>query len=88
MGLTNSSASNDAVEVAMIGKDYKWPSTGRRRREARVKMISELLFFGACLNLIGVALASLLPRGGWAFLFALIVGVVGVTLKVSRIYGK
>ena len=71
----------------MVGKDYKWPSTGRRRREARVKMTLELLFVAACLNLIGVALAYLVPQGGWVYLIALVVGVVGVTFKVSRLYG-
>jgi hypothetical protein len=69
----------------MVGKDYKWPSTGRRRREARVKMISELLFFGVCLNLVGVALASLVPQGGWVYLFALVVGVAGITGQIVRV---
>lgn len=70
----------------MVGRDYKWPSTGRRRREASIMMLSELLFFGACLNLIGVALAFLVPQGSWLYLIALVVGVIGVTYKVTRIY--
>jgi hypothetical protein len=70
----------------MIRKDYKWPSTGRRRREARVKKFSEVLLFAACLNLVGFSLAALVPEGMWVFLFAFAVGVAGVTAMIVKFF--
>jgi len=70
----------------MIRKDYKWPSTGRRRREASVKKFSEAFLFAACLNLVGVSLAVLVPQGMWVYLFALAVGVTGVSVMVMNFF--
>jgi hypothetical protein len=70
----------------MIRKDYKWPSTGRRRREARVKKFSEAFLFAACLNLVGVSLAVLVPQGMWVYLFTLAVGVTGVSVMVMNFF--
>ena len=70
----------------MIRKDYKWPSTGRRRREARVKKFSEALLFAACLNLVGVSLTVLVPQGMWIYLFALAVGMMGIGVMVMNFF--
>jgi len=70
----------------VIRKDYKWPSTGRRRREARVKKFSEALLFGACLNLVGASLAVLVPQGMWVYLFALAVGMMGIGVMVMKFF--
>jgi hypothetical protein len=70
----------------VIRKDYKWPSTGRRRREARVKKFSELLLFGCCVNLITVALVELIPGGNWLYLIAFTAGVVGMTAMTAKFF--
>jgi hypothetical protein len=70
----------------MIRKDYKWPSTGRRRREARVKKFAEAFLFAACLNLIGFSLVALVPEGMWVFLFGFAVGVAGVTAMTVKFF--
>ena len=69
----------------MISKDYKTQRRHRTSKSGKSKTILELLFFGACLNLIGVALASLVPQGMWIYLFALVVGVAGITGQIVRI---
>ena len=68
----------------MVRRDYKWPSTGRRRREARARKVSELLFFGSCVNLVTFGLVELLPNGLWLHLLALIAGTVGLTYQITQ----
>ncbi len=68
----------------MVRKDYKWPSTGRRRREARARKVAELLFFGSCVNLVTFGLIELLPNGLWLHLLALIAGTVGLTYQITQ----
>lgn len=68
----------------MVRKDYKWPSTGRRRREARARKVAELLFFGSCVNLVTFGLVELLPNGLWLHLLALITGTVGLTYQITQ----
>jgi len=70
----------------VIRKDYKWPSTGRRRREARVKKFSEAFLFAACLNLAGVSLTALVPQGMWIFLFTFAVGVAGAAVMTVKFF--
>lgn len=70
----------------MIGKDYKWPSTGRRRREARMKKFAEAMLFAAFLNLVGFSLAALVPQGMWIFLLTFAVGVAGVAAMTVKFF--
>ena len=70
----------------MIRRDYKWPSTGRRRREARMKKFTEAMLFAACLNLIGFSLAALAPQGMWIFLFTFAVGVAGAAAMTVKFF--
>lgn len=72
----------------MIKQDYKWPSTGRRRREARNRKIAELGLFGASVNLICVGLYELVPHGSWLFLMCLILGVSLMTAQLTRLWSK
>lgn len=69
----------------MINKDYKTQRRHRTSKTSKTQTILELLFFGACLNLVGVALASLVPQGMWVYLFALVVGVAGITGQIVRV---
>jgi len=75
-------------EMGMIKRDYKWPSTGRRRREERARKMFELMSFGVSINLIAIGLYSLVPNGGWVFLALLIIGVAGLTAQVTRMMGE
>ena len=72
----------------MIKRDYKWPSTGRRRREARNRKIAEFGLFGASVNLICVGLFYLIPNGSWLYLLCLILGVSLMTAQLTRLWNK
>jgi hypothetical protein len=72
----------------MIKRDYKWPSTGRRRREARNRKIAEFGLFGASLNLICVGLFHLIPNGLWLYLLCLILGVALMASQLTRLWSK
>ena len=72
----------------MIKRDYKWPSTGRRRREARNRKIAELGLFGVSVNLICVGLYELVPHGSWLFLMCLILGVALMASQLTRLWNE
>jgi hypothetical protein len=85
LGVVLLSASNDAVEVVMIGKDYKWPSSKRRRAAKRSKVMSQALGVAVGLNAIAYALTLLIPNGMWLALGLLTVGSAFTTAIVQDI---
>ena len=85
LGVVLLSASNDAVEVVMIGKDYKWPSSKRRRAAKRSKVMSQALGVAVGLNSVVYALTLLIPEGMWLALGLLTVGSAFTTAIVQDI---
>ena len=89
LGVVLLSASFDAVEVVMIGKDYKWPSSKRRRAAKRSKVMSRVmsqaLGVAVGLNSVVYALTLLIPEGMWLALGLLTVGSAFTTAIVQDI---
>jgi hypothetical protein len=87
VGLTILSASNDAVtEAVMISKDYKWPSSKRRRVEERNRVISQAIGVAVGLNAVGFSLSVLVPEGLWLALGLLVAGTAFTTALVKDIF--
>lgn len=72
----------------MINRDMKhgfeWPSTTRRRKAARRKAVSQLVFGMACAGLFVLSLATLLGEGMWLQLIGLVTGTAGLTYQMIR----
>jgi len=74
--------------MGTINKDYKWPSTGRRRIERRNKIISQAIGVAVGLNSIGFSLSLLVPEGLWLALILLTLGTVLTTALVKDIFNE
>jgi len=74
--------------MGTISRDYKWPSTGRRRIERRNKIISQAIGVAVGLNSIGFSLSLLVPEGLWLALILLTLGTVLTTALVKDIFNE
>ena len=71
--------------MGMISKDYKWPSSKRRRIERRNKIISQVVAVAVGLNAVGFSLSVLVPEGLWLALGLLVTGSALTTAVVKDI---
>jgi len=71
--------------MGMINKDYKWPSTGRRRIERRNQVISQVVAVAVGLNAATYSLILLIPEGQWLALILLTLGTALTTAVVKDI---
>ena len=69
----------------MVMRDYKWPSSKRRRAEQRNKVMSQALGVAVGLNAIAYALSLLAPHGMWLALGLLVAGSAFTTAIVQDI---
>lgn len=74
--------------MGMIKRDYKWPSTGRRRIERRNRIISQVVAVAVGLNAVTYALALLIPNGMWLALFLLVAGTSLTTAVMKDIFSE
>ena len=74
--------------MGMIKRDYKWPSTGRRRIERRNRIISQVVAVAVGLNAVTYALALLIPEGLWLALFLLVAGTSLTTAVMKDIFSE
>jgi hypothetical protein len=75
---------NVTVEVEVIMKDYKWPSS-KRSRAARRGVITKAVTFSVATNGIVYALSLLAPEGMWLALALFGLGCVIATVVVNDI---
>lgn len=69
----------------MFMRDYKWPSSKRRRAAKRSKVMSQALGVAVGLNSVVYALTLLIPAGMWLALGLLVVGSAFTTAIVQDI---
>ena len=74
--------------MGMIKRDYKWPSTGRRRIERRNRIISQVVAVAVGLNAVTYALTLLIPEGLWLALILLVVGTSLTTAVMKDIFSE
>jgi len=71
--------------MGMINKDYKWPSSKRRRIERRNRIISQVVAVAVGLNAATYSLILLIPEGQWLALILLTLGTALTTAVVKDI---
>jgi len=71
--------------MGMISKDYKWPSSKRRRIERRNRIISQVVAVAVGLNAATYSLILLIPEGQWLALILLTLGTALTTAVVKDI---
>jgi hypothetical protein len=69
----------------MTMRDYKWPSSKRRRAKQRNRVMSRALGVAVGLNAIAYALTLLIPAGMWLALGLLVAGSAFTTAIVQDI---
>lgn len=74
--------------MGMINKDYKWPSSKRRRIERRNRIISQVVAVAVGLNAVGFSLSVLVPEGLWLALILLTLGTALTTAVVKDILNE